>query len=209
MTSCGSPFPQRSLGQFRFELERSINTMLTCAEADYRVLSKDELEALATMQRALAAIATVASELQISLPNKEEHDLEDASETAERDGKDPAPQTPRGNMKKGWSTIAVTSTVNVVSDVVDPGGESDEDFDDEEEESSSSEEEGDRVVVGGGSGTNGKVGSEGGIGTGLLATCEIAWQGKIERTVFPLPIEYKYLTKKTKSDFMKEVTTLR
>jgi len=40
----------------------------------------------------------------------------------------------------------------------------------------------------------------------LLGTVEVAWQGKIERAVFPLPADWSYLTPKTQGDFMSGVS---
>ena len=39
----------------------------------------------------------------------------------------------------------------------------------------------------------------------LVGTVEVAWNGKIERVCFPLPLEAKYLSEKSKKRFLQEV----
>ena len=217
---------QRMLGRYRCELEEGVWATVLAAEVEYRLLDKAEEEVVASMQTALAALATVASELHLALP------VENAKDVAENEKELSKKIKPLGEDEKEeilgaqrgrhgmWGSDMVAGAMVAVAqavEVVNVNGGSSNRYDNgdedsyEEESSSSDDDEGapsDSVSgVERGRG-GGKVGGEGGIGSGLLGTCEIAWQGKIERTVFPLPIEFKYLAPQTKKDFMKEVASI-
>lgn len=169
--------------------------MIATADIEYRLLEVSEQEELELMQRALAAIATVASELKLVLPREETAVVADSNveflETAvDKDDGEEILAAKRG--RRGmWGAEGGRDNSN----------KSDDDMDDDSSDDDEDGQSGASFGIVGGS----KIGSEGGFGSGLLGACEIAWQGKIERTVFPLPMEFKYLTPKTKKDFMEGV----
>jgi hypothetical protein len=192
-------------------LEKSIKEMLARAWSEYRVIDGRERARLEVLKCALAAVATVTSELRMPLPEEQaaggqarKHDRGARAPLATEKG---APSREQDDGEGGGTTAATAATAAAAatgkkrSQMAASGRSVGSDGSASDDEDSPSDDEPSE-----GSHNGGKVAdADEGFGANLLGTCEIWWNGKVETTVFPLPLEHSYLTKKTKREFMKNV----